>query len=143
MNNEAIDSEARRDIAKLWTAHEALSIVVMGPAPNRDNGIRSQVKDHEQQLDSIETWRAHYLDAERKRTCYGLEEIHRREQVAVEEIEEDTTVKVAEVQAAGTIAAAREQAHGQVAREWVVVAGTLLLLLKDLIVPFLKEAVGK
>jgi hypothetical protein len=106
--SEFVDEKARDQNAETSAFVRELAVDYWGP--DRTNGRRSQIAEHESRLDSLEERVAHYIDAERKRTCYGLEEFARRDQEAVEEIEEDAEVEAARVQAAGTVQAARTAA---------------------------------
>lgn len=129
MSNDCIDNEARDRIAELGQRHRALEVIVHGA--HGENGIKAKVGQIDGRLESIEEWRSHYLDAERRETCYGLA-------ACEEENEEGTQVQVAEIAAKAAVEAAQASARGQVNREWVVIAGMGLLLLKDVLVPLLK-----
>lgn len=144
--SDIIDHEARRDIAKLWTALRELGSALWGDDKTRDNGIRSVTKAHEARLVALESDQRelrselqHYLDKGREETCLGLKALAAHETECQdfykEYEEEETEVKVAEIQAGAQVGAAKEQARGQVTREWVVVAGMALLVLKDFILP--------
>ncbi len=145
------DDPVDRDTAKLWTAHRELAVVVWGDDRTRDNGIRSVVKKHEERIEALEEDQRklrgelrHYLDKERPETCYGLAALARHEEESYtlldETKEEETEVKVAEIGAAAAVSAARETGKAQVAREWVVVGGMALLVLKDFILPLVGAA---
>ena len=72
--SEAVDP----NLAKLWTAHRELASVIWGDDVTRDNGLRSEVREHRERLDAVElvtrnliTDLKHYLDKEREETCIG------------------------------------------------------------------------
>jgi hypothetical protein len=98
---ESIDVYAREQIGKLEAAHRELAADYWGP--DRSNGRRSQVSEHEDRLDNLEERAAHYLDAERQETCLGLAEFALRDQ---ETAGEDTQVKVASISMKGVVLAA-------------------------------------
>ena len=140
--SEAVDIEARKDIAKLYTALRELSTAVWGDDVTRDNGIRSEVREHRQRLDAVElvtrnliTDLRHYLDKERAETCIGLAAIkkHEEETIALyeESQEEETEVKVAQIQAGAQVGAARTSATWQAT---AMVVGQLLTLVGIIIV---------
>jgi hypothetical protein len=79
-----MDTEARRDISKLYTAHEKLATVVWGA--NGDNGINSKVKElsieHDalsSHVDGLEKWANDIWHVQRPANCLGIR--------AVEELE--------------------------------------------------------
>lgn len=54
-------------VSKLWGAFRELATDYWGP--NKDNGKRSLVLEHEQRLDALEAACKHFVDAERVKTC--------------------------------------------------------------------------
>jgi hypothetical protein len=50
---EHVDNEAREGIGKLWGAFRELASDYWGP--NKTNGKRSMIEDHEQRIDALET----------------------------------------------------------------------------------------
>lgn len=73
---DCIDLEARRDIAKLYTAHETLATTVWGP--DMTNGINSKVKkltetteDITKRIDELEDWGKNIWHVERQNSCIG------------------------------------------------------------------------
>lgn len=57
-------------ISKLWGAFRELAADYWGPT--KTNGLRSRVDDHEERLDELEESVRHYIDAQRRETCYGV-----------------------------------------------------------------------
>jgi hypothetical protein len=73
---DIMDIEARRDLAKLYTAHEKLATVVWGA--NGENGINSKVKNiienHEtleKHVDDLEKWATDIWHVQRPANCIG------------------------------------------------------------------------
>lgn len=84
---ECIDAEAREMAAKAQRFAGEIGAALWGDHVLRDNGVRSQVRRHEDRLDTIEGDQRnlrgdlrHYLDSERAATCIG--------KVAVDELED-------------------------------------------------------
>jgi hypothetical protein len=145
--SEAVDPWAREQIGKIWSAHRELAADYWGP--NRDNGRRSEIADNTRRIQVVEGEQTalrgdlrHYLDAEREETCLGLKALAEHEQHHEADAKEETDVEVAKIQAGGQIVAAKEQARGAAWREWIVLAGVVLMALKDYLGPIL-FGVGK
>ncbi len=95
-------------IAKLWTSHRELATVVWGDNERRDNGLRSKMRamdprisDIEDAIDELNATRRHYLDAERKATCLGIEALaqHMEEHKVMNR--EATDIRVAKINLLG------------------------------------------
>ena len=69
MNEEIIAINEK--ISKLWGAFRELAADYWGP--DRGNGVRSEVKRLAERFDALEKECRHYVDAERRETCYGVE----------------------------------------------------------------------
>lgn len=103
--NNAV-GEVKDRIAKLWSAHRELAVVVHGA--NKDNGLRSDVR-------ALEEWRAkqsewdnemedrlrHYIDVERGETCHGIAALEEHKSELAKEKVEEVAVKVAKIQTGG------------------------------------------
>ena len=107
--SEAVDP----NLAKLWTAHRELASVIWGDDVTRDNGLRSEVREHRERLDAVElvtrnliTDLKHYLDKEREETCIGKALIEEHLEEHKQEVKEDTEVKTAGINAKAIILAA-------------------------------------
>lgn len=122
--------EVKDRIAKLWSAHRELAVVVHGA--NKDNGLRSDVR-------ALEEWRAkqsdwdnemedrlrHYIDVERGETCHGIAalEEHREEhaKAAKEEVE---------------VTKSKIEAGSQTFVGWLTFGGVLLMAVVQIITAF-------
>ena len=107
--SEAVDP----NLAKLWTAHRELASVIWGDDVTRDNGLRSEVREHRERLDAVElvtrnliTDLKHYLDKEREETCIGKTLIEEHLKDHKIEAKEDEDVKTAVMTAKTTLSAA-------------------------------------
>lgn len=103
--NNAV-GEVKDRIAKLWSAHRELAVVVHGA--NKDNGLRADVR-------ALEEWRAkqnewdnemedrlrHYIDVERGETCYGIAALEEHKGEHAKAKNEEVAVKVAKIQTGG------------------------------------------
>lgn len=103
-----------KSIGKLWTALTELASDYWGP--NKNNGLRSVVREHEKRLDGLEQWRSHYIDADRAKSCPYL---HDKASLK----KEDITVRVEQIRA-------RSQMRMQVLILIGVVASAIITLLK-------------
>lgn len=101
-------------IGKLWTALTELSSDYWGP--NKNNGTRSIVREHEKRLDGLEQWRSHYLDADRAKSCPYLHDKKLSK-------EDDVSIRVEQIRA-------KAQMRMQVLILIGVVASAIITLLK-------------
>lgn len=76
--SECIDAEAREMASKAQRFAGEIGAALWGDHVLRDNGVRSQVRRHEDRLDAAEADQRelrgdlrHYLDSERAATCIG------------------------------------------------------------------------
>ena len=90
---DCMDIDARRDISKLYTAHEKLATVVWGA--NGENGINSRVKElsanHEElaeKVNELEVWGHNIWEVQRPANCLGIEAVRElREELETEKKE--------------------------------------------------------
>lgn len=110
---ELLEGEHRED----HDALAAVQIVLMGP--NRDNGLRSEVKELKERFYK-------YIDG-RRATCIGLEECAKIWVELASREEEDSNVKVAEIQAGAATTGTKILAFVQVLGPILTFAGVIFL----------------
>ena len=92
-----------------------VAAVLWGDMVTRNNGIRSRVIALESRcksIDDIEDRLQHYIDTERRETCYGLAGLARFESTREEDREEDADMTIATMKAQVESAASRRQTIG-------------------------------
>jgi len=94
---EGIDSQAREDVGKLRGSFRELAMDYWGPT--KTNGRRSELAAVVSDVDDLKTRLAHYIDVEREKTCHGIAEIKRRDEIQSEKTEEESEVKIAKIEA--------------------------------------------
>ena len=97
-------SDVHQSDNSIWTYVKELAMVVWGP--NKDNGLRSVVQEHEKRLDAQDVVLndlhhdfKSFVKSGRKMTCYGLVELARRDK-------EDVTLRTTGINAKAAIIAA-------------------------------------
>ena len=109
--------ELQRDIGKLWGVVRDLRTTLIGI--DGTNGLRSKVValegrigECDELIDMLREKLRHYLDAERRETCYGLAELKVRDAAEEADIEEEADVQVARIQAGSGAAIGKWQVAG-------------------------------
>jgi hypothetical protein len=132
-----LEADTERRIAQLETDSRAhgsaigdLETVVMGPPPNRDNGIRGDLKDLKRKyFESVDEFRETW-NVRRREECLGLEAVGKLREEIARRGEEDADVQVAKIQSKAQVRAARWQALAQTWGPILTFAGVLFLALK-------------
>jgi len=94
---ECTDSKARADIGKIQVWLGELAMDYWGPT--KTNGRRSELAAVVGDVDDLKTRLAHYIDIDREKTCHGIAEIKRRDEIQSEKTEEESEVKIAKIEA--------------------------------------------
>jgi len=76
---ECVDNEARDNIGHLWGAFRELAADYWGP--DKSNGRRAIIDDHEKRIDSLETYRIKCEEGERMKGKMGERSIVSRGQI--------------------------------------------------------------
>jgi hypothetical protein len=103
-------------VTKLSRDFSALSMDYWGP--NKDNGRRSEIAEHERRIDSMEAALKHYIDAEREKTCIG-------KQLLAEHEKEHKTIVGEETEMRKT----KENNRTLIIQQWVQIAGLIIVAL--------------
>jgi len=78
-----------------------LQSTVMGPPPNRDNGIRGDLKKLNEKVDNVIKIGDKRWNEQRKEECYGLAACEDLEDKIMEKIKNDSTLSLAKLNLKG------------------------------------------
>ena len=130
--DENADQLARRDLSRLCSDFRELASDYWGP--DKGNGKRSVVIEHDKAIADLKTELRHYLDKGREETCFGCAALTEHELAYRHRLEgdekEDTTMKIAEIQTSAQTRAAGIQAFAQIAVQGLILAGIAFLAIK-------------
>lgn len=133
-DNKARLIAVEQQIIKIRELLGELASVVWGDNVRRDNGLRSRVivlesfrSEAEDESAKLSEKLRHYIDAERRETCFGLAELERRDSAEENEEVEETDVKVATIQAQGSVAGQRWAIIGMIVSAGIQAIGIVLV----------------
>lgn len=104
-----------------------IQTILLGPLPNRDNGMRGDLKDLKTRFFSAVEEFQHKWDVERRETCLGLAECRELRAILDQRIEEDNDVSIAKIQAGAARAGAGWQATAQMIAAVMTLVGVVLI----------------
>jgi hypothetical protein len=103
-------------VSKLWGFVREIATDYWGP--NKDNGKRSMVLDHEKRLDSLEAAMKHFIDADRAKTCPIKPMLDEHKKDHDDEVEDETEMRKT-----------RENNRTLIVQQWVQIAGLIIVAL--------------
>jgi CHASE3 domain sensor protein len=125
---ENVDTFARQEIGRLWVELRSLEVDYWGP--DKTNGERSEVRQHNERLDKLEFDFQHYVDARREETCLGIKALAQHIEEESAQNEEETAVKVAGIQAGATKGAASWTGIATIVGQILTLVGILFVALR-------------
>jgi len=126
--SESIDTWAREQVGKIWGDLRALHMDWWGP--DQTNGKRSDLVLIEDRVESLEKWKNHYIDAERKGTCLGIKALEEHIKDHEQNVEEEVAVRVAGIQAGAQKGVAKWQGIVMIIGQFLTLAGLLFVAFK-------------